>query len=63
MRLRTGHGPSDWTDNIPAEPLSPKHVGGSLVTGAHGSVEMGRIQSRAGNLRAKALREPKKATG
>jgi hypothetical protein len=48
MRLRTGHGPNDWTLNVPSEPRPAEGwQRGSLITGAHGPVEQGRLQSVA----------------
>jgi hypothetical protein len=52
VRIRTGHKPEDWTTSTPASTGSSR-LGGQLVVGGPGSVEMGRIQSRANN---KALR-------
>ena len=56
MRVRTGHGPDDWTPSIPASTGSSR-LGGELVVGAHGWVEQGRINARA----AKARETAKKA--
>lgn len=57
MRIRTGHGPNDWSLNVPSEPLSPKHVRGSLIQGDPGVVEKTRIH--AGIQRAAARAEKK----
>ena len=39
MRIRTGHGPNDWTTNIPAEPLARMGgwLGAPIVTASAGS--------------------------
>ena len=58
MRVRTGHGPDDWTPSVPASTGSSR-LGGELVVGDHGSVEMGRIKSRVHKDRARGVPMPR----
>lgn len=61
MRVRTGHGPNDWTDSVPASTGSSR-LGGELVVGAPGPWEQGRINARAERARLTTLRGEKLPT-
>lgn len=50
MRLRTGHNPSDWSENVPAAARLSGHGGssihGELVRGGESDADRARRQSR-----------------
>lgn len=69
MRLRTGHGPNDWSDNQPGfnayarTPGVGRHAGGgyALAAGEHVQGDAGKVERDRRINRAKAQRKTAKA--
>lgn len=60
MKIRTGHKPTDWSENIEGAYARIPGIKGSVITGGHGPAENARRATNASRARKAAAKlEPK----